>query len=1074
MVEKTWLEQIADDDSFWYQNIDTKYPALFQIMYKEIKELASNNNTYGFAIRMKDFFEAFIRFYVLIGIAYADSTEDKETVALLFDPDHSLSFGDWVNALAPTVAKRLASSVSSLSNLLRAYVALYNKENVVRWRNDNFCGHGAMREEHSESFHDELREKLNNLKLCLEKAEPFSISIICNTTKENIIECTVNETETFSTEPYIRHSERGFELFDSLYDEKEYAYKTLNYETGERKTDFNSYFFDIRERFFGIAPITSEDSFGEEFYDEKIELALNSFHCPQNYWKQKHYQNRLNDCLKKSPKGVFLLQSESGTGKSTFANYIDGLGKQALKKQGIICRSYYFSRYSFSSHKNVADIITDNFCNAAEHETRFKSSAQMPTLDLNTDSSHDLSAFLNRFLQLYKEKFGSEKVLLVFDGIDELDVSDVSLLNCVPNADDLNDGVYVLITCRSDNIQGSYQEQFINSFSFTDKMIFHPEDNRDILKSAIQESVRIYGDPLNETQIETLCDILNNRFTGLPIVRALLSNSPDFNLVTKADSLSSSYLSYLNRLYGDSLFSKLLRVLTTIALAYEPLSILHIAQLANHDLPSVDLLAMMKDITPLLLALRGIEGTKYITGHPEFGEQLRNSYDDTCKALVTEWIHYLTDDAPKPKDLWLVSYIAGGVSLWNKDILQRDKIEPATLKKMGDLRHAFYQYAEKPLYRIRYIRILEGIRQGYLSLWEEDPQSTFLLEALDAIGASIRNYDRLEDTQACRSMLEESDRIITLLPDDFEDQKGVMIMFSLHTNLSIICEKLGDHEAANLHLSAADTLLEKYPDQIADGMKHPYLYNRAVNMLQINPHDTITICDRLIDSLNLPPFLAVKVLTLKSDAYTLLGTPKEGAEFIQQALEIAEKTPPKNADDAMIYPNTLTFDGRQKMRIGDNFGALEAFSKALDIYQNMYQEGLLPDRFEAARILSHMGGIYYKMDAEKKTKTYAEQSIWYVDQSIEIFRYALENHIAFCPAIAEPEYINGAYVYNYYKGIDKALALLDELAAMQNQETEDGKRILEKCTSVQQELAQILFVFSAQPDVQPPEEDDAT
>lgn len=24
MAEKTWLEQIADDDSFWYQNIDTK------------------------------------------------------------------------------------------------------------------------------------------------------------------------------------------------------------------------------------------------------------------------------------------------------------------------------------------------------------------------------------------------------------------------------------------------------------------------------------------------------------------------------------------------------------------------------------------------------------------------------------------------------------------------------------------------------------------------------------------------------------------------------------------------------------------------------------------------------------------------------------------------------------------------------------------------------------------------------------------------------------------------------------------------------------------------------------------
>ena len=663
---------------------------------------------------------------------------------------------------------------------------------------------------------------------------------------------------------------------------------------------------------------------------------------------------------------------------------------------------------------------------------------------------------------------------MVFDGIDELNVSDISLLNCVPNADDLNDGVNILITCRSDNIQGSYQEQFINGFPFTEKMIFQPEDNRDILKSAIRESVRICGDPLNETQIETLCDILNNRFTGLPIVRALLSNSPDFNLATKADSLSASYLSYLNRLYGNSLFSKLLRILMTIALANEPLSIRQIAQLAYHDLPSVDLLAIMKDITPLMIALRGIEGTKYVIGHPEFGEQLRKSYGDTCKALVSEWIHYLTDDEPKPKVLWLVSYIAGGISLWNKEILQRDKIEPATLKKIGDLRHAFYQHADTPLSSIRYIRILEGIRLGYLSLWEEDHQITYLLEALDTIGASIRNYDRLEDTRACRSMLEESDRIIALLPDDFEDQKSVMVMFSLHSNLSLICEKLGDHTAANHHIIAADTLLEKYPDQIADGMKHPYLYNRAVKMLQINPQDTLAICDRLIDSSNLPSFLTVQVLTLKSDAYTLLGKPEERAKSIRQALEIAEKTPPANVDDAMVYPNTLTFDGRQKMIIGDNLGALEAFLKALGIYQTMHKEGLLPDRFEAARILSHIGEIYYKMDAENETKIYVEQSIWYVDQSVEIFRFALANHIAFRPEIAEPEFINGAYAYSYYKGIDEALALLDELAAMQNQDTGDGKRILKKCASVQRELTQILFVFSAQSDTQPSEENDAT
>ena len=50
----------------------------------------------------------------------------------------------------------------------------------------------------------------------------------------------------------------------------------------------------------------------------------------------------------------------------------------------------------------------------------------------------------------------------------------------------------------------------------------------------------------------------------------------------------------------------------TLALAYEPLSVRMISHLAVGAPPTVELLAIMRDITPLLLTVRDREGTKYI------------------------------------------------------------------------------------------------------------------------------------------------------------------------------------------------------------------------------------------------------------------------------------------------------------------------------------------------------------------------------------------------------------------------------------------------------------------------------
>lgn len=1057
MFGKKWLKKVSKDKNHWYTHMEDHYPPLFQLMYAEMRQLAARNNTYGFAVRLKDTFEALIRFYALVGIAYADSTGDMETVALLFSPEKNLSFGDWVNTIAATTAKKIAPNAPTLSKLLETLVNLYNKNHIVSWRNDNFCGHGALKQEDSAAFHEELITILDALNTCFSESEPYASCLAFSQTGYNHqLRCHFPDDVVFDLFPYIQYADGQHRLYDSLTNKEKYTYKVLNYQTGNRETMTDPTFFDIQARFYGDAPITSTDSFDEAFFDSSMQQALNSFHQPQRYWKQTHFIGRLNECLSKHKKGVFLFLSESGTGKSTFAHYIDGLGKHAFKKQKIICRAYYFSRYSFCSAKNVADVITESFCNAAENDTRLSVGGQLPSLDPNltgTDAAQNLADFLNRFADIYRLKFGKEKLLIVFDGIDELGVTDVSLLNCIPEADRLADNVYILITCRSDIPEGTYQQRFLSGFPFTDKTTFLSADSRELLKKAVSESVRIGEFPPTEEQIEKICDILNNRFSGLSVVRALLAQTEDFSDITSASSLLTSYLDYIRQLYGDPLFDKLSAVLLTIAAAYEPLSIRQIAQLATHDSPSVELLAIMKDIAPLLISVRDQEGAKYVIGHPRFGEQLRSDYSALCKRLVSGWIADLLNEEQQ-KDIWTDSYLAGGAALWTSDILKQESIDFDILHKMEGTLKPFTRLAVIPLHNIRLIRILDGIRQGYLQHWETDKEPACLIAAIDTVTAGIRQYYLLENTSACQEMTNEAERLYALLPDDYINEKSVPVLFANYVNISLFYEKSGNKTAArNLRLRA-DGLLSEHPEWIASAYKLPYMYNEASGMLQQNPDKTISICDYLLSGDETPDYLKIKALTLKSDALVIKKDFKACEACTRKAVKAAERFIPKTAEEAKLYPNTLTFYARVKLRNHDYSAAIDLFAKAMGIYENMSMDGFLLDRFEAARILSHMGEAYRGIDSLSGTQDQKTQCLWFTNQSTEVFRVALRDNIAFNPEIASFEYINAAYAYHYYHDPDTAFALLDEVMSMQNPDTNEGQAVLAQCAQVKQELAE--------------------
>ena len=200
-------------------------------------------------------------------------------------------------------------------------------------------------------------------------------------------------------------------------------------------------------------------------------------------------------------------------------------------------------------------------------------------------------------------------------------------------------------------------------------------------------------------------------------------------------------------------------------------------------------------------------------------------------------------------------------------------------------------------------------------------------------------------------------------------------------------------------------------------------------------------------------FQRIHILTLKSDALIIQKNYAAAGDCLEEAVDLVKHAVPQRADEVSAYPNTLLHYGRYLANQKHEFAkAIDALTEALQFGDEQYKKGCLPDRFEAASILSQIGASYYGMDTETQGMENKRQSLWYFDQSVEVYRTAIKNRIRFQPAKAEPIFVNAAYAYDYYEDKETALSLLDEVVSMQDPGSPHGYRAIENCTRIKEEL----------------------
>ena len=1056
MANSEWLQALAHRPELWYEKMEDNYPEELCRMYTGLKYLAESGAVYGFLLKLKDTFEAMIRWYALTGVAYAEHLEKKELTAILCDPDRSMSFGDWVNELPLCLTDDRQLADSPVGRILARLKTQYNSGKVVKWRNDTI-GHGALQPDASEAFQNSLEDSLSTLASCLKDNETLAkqITYFQNTARDFF--CTADNV-TFCLKPFIREIDGDIRLSDSMSNKWDECTE-LSYRTGQRSTVHIPYLFELRIRYYGDAPITGKGTFDEEIYTERVESALRFYHGTDRYWKQGHYMNWLTQCFQQHDRGVFLLESESGTGKSTFSHYLDGFGKAALKKQGFTCRAYFFSRMSYRTKREFTNALKDMLTQSPEDDDRLNGS-NWPALTIDTKPEmrgDEMAFFLKTFREYHKRYYGRQKILLVLDGIDEISPENTDLLYFVPDPAILDEGIYVLITYRSEFVDATIQQDFIGGFPFTERKTFKSnEENKNLLKKAVRESISIDGRTLSEDEIDQVCTVLNDRFTGLPVIRAVLEHEKTLGVLQNSSSLLSVYMEFLRQCYGAERFTSVKTVLLTLALAYEPLSVRMISKLAMNYSPSVELLAIMRDITPLLQSVRDHEGAKYILGHSDFGAQLREELAE-CRVLVERWQQEISGELDLQHGNYeSITYIAGGMYLWSKDILREHLMNPALLENMAKIAGYYSKSKSTALHLSRMTRIFGGVEQGMTELWKNSGDMQYAIKALDASTACIPNLVELEDRIGCQKIEQSAQELTSLLPAGTDDREEfALVFFANYTNRATMAEKFGDIEMAQAYYEKAVDILFSHSECIPNEQQIPFIHNRGIHLLHTNPDTTIAICNRELAFPGCSPFDRANALLLKADALKAIipAQQQEAGKCIREAVALAEREMPRNRMDAEIYPHALLHLGRHLCNAERDFEeAISVLSKVLAIYDMQYKLGTLPDRFTGAQVLSCIGASYYGIDQRSGNEENKEQSLWYCNQSILVYRKAREEGIRFRPASAEPIFVNAAFAYHYYKEYDAAISLLDELMQMQNISDPLTAQIQARCASVRQEL----------------------
>ena len=696
-----WLTILAEDDQYWITDAEKVYPSVIAYEYKRLREYCRKQAPYAVLLSLKDNFESILKLEVLLSMAwireYLDDDIATGTISLLTTPN--LSMGAWME-LASIIEKSIKSANVKLPEAIP--LSLTRKEfarnEVVNWRNLRI-GHGAMCLEEDEDFRKEIKDKLLVLRKILEVTDSgirqqelyiygnssnpqcgdagqvvvhtarhtsYTANHADNTCEEIVLEGadrarglphagsvwfrTKDGTLSFCVDPFIiirnyKCSEYGIYFFDNQRTSKMSNF--LAYADGRYSSEESDYFRQMRKHLesFGV----SLDAKADSIYLTEDELRqLDILQMSHKYVRPSHLMKWLDCCVKRYKSGIFYLQMERGTGKSTFTENLNCLFyKPDEIFSDIDVRTYHFGRIQSTGTSDFCSMIEWQWGNQFEGRNWARAPRIADFLNKGLKPSAALCAFLEAVQEYSARNRGKKRLLMVLDGLDE--IKDEELWQFLPTPEQLKDGIYILLTSRipeKEDIPTKTSRRLKELPVSEIHQIEKTDEASSIFLEKYIDRTRLKG--LQNYQREKLKQLSDHRVLLLGMYCRLAEYGMAIEDLPETSKVVAAYLETIENGYTEKeavRMREMLAVLCTLG-TFEPLTMEALRTLYREDGISLHLIGMLRDLAPILKVERSADGNGYRIANPELAKELAAQIpetEDEVRRIVNLSMSILTD-----------------------------------------------------------------------------------------------------------------------------------------------------------------------------------------------------------------------------------------------------------------------------------------------------------------------------------------------------------------------------------------------------------------------------------------------
>lgn len=604
-----------------------------------------------------------------------------------------LAMGSWLELLgAIKKSQNVFGIPTELIDIIEITEKMLNKsvlntdgkfENATNWRN-SVIGHGALQCE-GEGYWEQVKSLVSNIHdyFTDESAkEHRNIDGLYTNFKIEVDGVNINlisSDRKYDAKAFMRLLDNSVLYFDSYYSEKEVV-SISDFTRNTIRDKNNEFYHDLYDIYISLLTEKEAKELGGIGTTAKDKM-MNCLHCVTKYKKPEKLIYKLNETMDEMGKGVILLQMERGTGKSALARALDGRYlKTAIQKDlHAIVRTVHIRNLNLSAGSlDDASVRFYNYIsNVVFAETGVEDIGRIHTLegekqiklnewDLNLKKGVNSKEAFAAILEIYRDAYDEEeleeledvrdefgydqsRLVLIIDGIDELNQSTQKVLDSIPYGKFLADGIFVILTSRNedeDNLSQYARDAIMrvkNQLAESDVVI--SEDR--FGESYVQLLQSYIEDIKEELSVEEKNNIIKNAQNRFLYIHPYMTFGKD---VIKdgdgtAKEVAKNYINKLLRMYYGASQDTLLLTVGLISL-FNGITIEDMCRMIFGSELTFDVVGVVNDLLPLLTTKRDNGANLYEYSNTEYNEYVFETYLKELK-MIAQLIYEYTEALPK-------------------------------------------------------------------------------------------------------------------------------------------------------------------------------------------------------------------------------------------------------------------------------------------------------------------------------------------------------------------------------------------------------------------------------------------